>query len=362
MLDAIFSKSKTSKQLTVIAGPCSAESQNQIISTAIELNKNPRVTIFRAGLWKPRTRPGSFAGVGSKGLPWLKQVKEQTRLLVCTEVASPFHVQECLEAGIDLLWIGARTTTNPFAIQSIADALKNTNASILIKNPVNPEFSLWQGAVERIINAGIKNIGIIHRGFSVLNSKGFRNKPVWQIVDQMEEYFPDIPIFCDPSHIAGNQNLILKTMYQALNHNVSGLMVESHINPQIALTDQQQQVTPEYLEGLLDKLESNKSVLDNDKDAIIVDLRESIDDVDRSIINIFKTRFDIVNKIIDYKIRHNMPILQPERWKSLMKHRLELAKELNVNEDFIDKIFQIIHEESLNIQRQIRSNETKSIS
>lgn len=361
MLDAIFSKSKTSKQLTIIAGPCSAESQNQIITTAIELNKNPRVTIFRAGLWKPRTRPGNFSGVGSQGLEWLKQVKEQTELLVCTEVASPLHVQECLKAGIDLLWIGARTTTNPFAVQAIADALKNTNASILIKNPVNPEVSLWIGAVERVINAGIKNIGIIHRGFSVLDTKGFRNKPIWQIVSHMEEVFPTIPIFCDPSHISGDQNLILDTMHRALTHNISGLMIESHINPKIALTDQQQQVTPEHLDDLLNKLYSRKQTLDNDKDDIIIDLRERIDSADHSIISILKERFEIVNKITDYKIKNNMQVLQPERWNSLINCRLQLARELNINEDFIYKIFEIIHEESLNLQSHLRSNQTKPI-
>ena len=336
----------------IIAGPCSAESEKQVMDTALEIEKLGRVQAYREGIWKPRTRPESFAGVGSEGLKWLKKVKEETNLLTIVEVATPKHVEECLLAGIDMFWIGARTTPNTFAIQEIADSLKGVDIPVLIKNPVNPETELWVGALERFNNAGIKKLAAIHRGFYPFEKTSFRNIPKWEIPISLKSRFHNLPIFCDPSHISGNVKYLEEIAQKSLDLNMSGLMIETHIDPEHAKSDAEQQVSPKELNTLLDNLVFREAVSDNiDFTNLLEKLREQIDSIDDQMIELLNQRMKIVEQIGKYKKDNNVTILQLRRWEKIISTRTEFAQSLGLSSEFIHKLLQLVHKES--IQKQV---------
>jgi 3-deoxy-7-phosphoheptulonate synthase len=338
----------------IIAGPCSAETEAQTLSTATELAKNPKVKIFRAGIWKPRTRPNTFEGVGEAGLSWLKKVKEKTGLLVATEVANSDHVQMAVKYGIDVLWVGARTTTNPFSVQEIADSLRGRDVIVMVKNPVTPDIDLWIGALERINNAGITKLMAVHRGFTTLPKGNFRNPPEWKHVIELKRQIPGLPVICDPSHICGNRELIKSVSQQAINLDYSGLMIESHINPSRALSDKHQQLMPSALNNLLNELiPKDPSFLNPSLDNKLESLRDNIDKIDSEIIEMLGQRMKIVREIGTYKKENKITILQIKRWSDIIKSRTEEGEKLLLNNLFVQKLFQFIHEESINIQSEI---------
>ena len=338
-----------SKRPIVIAGPCSAESREQVLSTATALAAKG-VKIFRAGIWKPRTKPGGFEGVGAVGLPWLKEVKQVTGMLTATEVATPYHVFEAIKAGIDILWIGARTVANPFAMQELADALKGTDIPVLVKNPVNPDLELWIGAIERLYRAGITNLGVIHRGFSSYEKKLYRNLPLWHIPIELKRRFPDITVFCDPSHIGGKRELVAPIAQQALDLKFEGLIIESHCNPDCALSDAAQQITPEILDYTLSMLviRENGQTTEN-----INVLRKQIDEIDEQLLTILAKRMRISKEIGTYKKEHNMPILQSGRYNDILENRAKQGQAMNLSADFVTEIMKAIHEESVKVQMEI---------
>ncbi len=341
----------------LIAGPCSAETYDQTLQTAIKLSKIKNLKVFRAGLWKPRTNPNNFEGVGEKGLDWLKAVKEQTGLLTTTEVASPHHVELCLKSGaVDILWIGARTVTNPFSVQDIAYALQGTDIPVMIKNPIHSDLKLWAGAIERLYKAGLKKIAAIHRGFYPFQSTRLRNIPKWEIPINLKTQYPTLPVIGDPSHIAGDTCYIHEVAQKALDINFDGLMVEVHINPSQALSDAKQQLTPEKFEQLLNMLkfrtkDFNKDFLDQ-----LTYLRHQIDSIDYQIIELLAHRMEIVKEIGRYKNKHDIAIFQLERWKQIQESRSKLAQKLELDPEFIMKIMEIIHKESINVQSKINNN------
>ena len=311
----------------VIAGPCSAESERQVKSIACALANSAHVKVFRAGIWKPRTRPDSFEGVGSIGLKWLKTVKAETSLLTTTEVANARHVELCLKNDVDILWIGARTTVNPFVVQEIADALKSVDIPVLVKNPVNTELGLWLGAVERLYHAGIKKLAVIHRGFSTYGKTQYRNNPHWEIPIELERLLPNLPLICDPSHIAGDRTLIEPVSQMALDLGIKGLMIETHTEPDKALSDSKQQITPEVLFEILGRLRMPDEVpMDKQLKAQIARLRTSISQVDARIIQDISERMKWVEQIGKLKHEHNIQVLQLERWESLLKDHIEKAE------------------------------------
>lgn len=334
----------------VMAGPCSAESEEQVMDTAKQL-KDIGIMIFRAGIWKPRTRPNSFEGVGKEGLPWLKKVKSELGMLTTTEVANANHVFEALKYGVDILWIGARTTANPFAVQEIADSLEGVDIPVMIKNPINPDVELWIGAFERLNQSGIKRMAAIHRGFSAYSKSFYRNNPQWQIPIELKRRIPHLPLLTDPSHICGNRDLIFEVSQKAMDLNFDGLIIETHCNPDKALSDAQQQLTPSALKEILDKLVLRKADIEN---AIIMhnleDLRNEIDKYDDKLIEILDQRMKIAEKIGRYKKENNITILQSSRWDELLNKRIELAAKKGLSEEFIIKIFRAIHQESINHQ------------
>lgn len=337
------------KRPIVIAGPCSAESREQVQNTATALAAKG-VKIFRAGIWKPRTKPGGFEGVGAVGLPWLKEVKQVTGMLTATEVATPYHVFEAIKAGIDILWIGARTVANPFAMQELADALRGTDIPVLVKNPVNPDLELWIGALERIYNAGIKKLGVIHRGFSSYEKKLYRNLPLWHIPIELKRRYPNITIFCDPSHIGGKRELVAPIAQQALDLKFEGLIIESHCNPDNALSDAAQQLTPEVLDFTLNMLviRDNAQTTEN-----INILRKQIDEIDEQLLTILAKRMRISKEIGIYKKEHNMPILQSGRYNDILENRAKQGQSMNLSPDFVTEIMKSIHEESVKVQMEI---------
>ncbi len=338
-----------SKRPIIISGPCSAESREQVLSTAKALSSRG-VRIFRAGIWKPRTKPGGFEGIGIEGLRWLKEVKKETGMLVSTEVATPIHVFEALKAGIDLLWIGARTVTNPFAMQELADALKGVDIPILVKNPINPDIELWCGALERLYNAGVRNIGVIHRGFSSYEKKLYRNIPLWHLPIEMRRRFPELTIFCDPSHIGGKRELIAPISQQALDLNFDGLLIESHCDPDNALSDAGQQLTPDVLDYTLKMLviRDNAQTTEN-----INVLRQQIDEIDEQLLGILGKRMRISREIGTYKKEHNMPILQSGRYTEILEQRGKMGVEMGLKGEFVKEIMESIHEESVKLQMEI---------
>ncbi len=337
----------------VIAGPCSAETEEQVLKIAHQL-KDTDVTAYRAGIWKPRTRPGNFEGVGAIGLKWLQRVKEETGLLIATEVANAAHVKLALEHDIDILWIGARSTVSPFIVQEIADALEGTDKIVLVKNPVNPDLSLWLGGIERLHTANIKNLGVIHRGFSAYEKTKYRNNPEWQIVVELQNRFPDLPLICDPSHIAGRRDIIQDICQTALDLNFDGLMVETHWDPDNAWSDAAQQITPDTLVQMMEDLKIRK---ETDDDAEYKNklntLRTQIDVIDAGLLESLSKRMKIANEIGALKKDHNVAVLQSKRWNEILGKMILDGDEKGLSEEFILRIFKAIHQESINHQEQI---------
>lgn len=338
------------KKLFLISGPCSAETQEQVFRTAEGL-KSIGVDCFRAGLWKPRTRPGHFEGVGDEGIAWMKMVKEKLGMRICTEVAFREHVELCRKAGFDMVWIGARTTANPFLVQELADALKGSGMSVLVKNPVNPDVNLWVGAVERFRNAGVEDISVIHRGFSSYEKYKYRNAPGWQIVSEFRTKCPDIPVLCDPSHLSGSAELVPEVCQRAVDLGYDGLMIESHCNPSEALSDAGQQLTPEAVGLLLHNLiRERRSIDDVDSGKFISALRNEIDAVDTDILKDLGRRMEISRRIGDYKKSNNIPVIQSGRWEEVIRSASSEAKNYGLREDFVKSIFSIIHDASIEEQ------------
>ena len=335
----------------VIAGPCSAESKQQVLSIARQVAEVPRVRVFRAGLWKPRTRPSSFQGVGEAGLGWLQAVKEETSLKTTTEVACARHVELCLESGVDVLWVGARTTVNPFLVQEIAEALRGCDLPVMVKNPVSSELGLWLGAIERLYQAGIRKIVAIHRGFSVYHETQYRNQPNWQIPIELKRRLPKLPLVCDPSHIAGDRKLVGQVAQMALDLGINGLMIETHCDPDRALSDAKQQITPASLATLLRTLRVRKAGIgDQPPDADIARIRSLIDEVDRRIILDLAERLSLVEDIGRIKRQHDIPVLQIHRWEDLLEDHLARAREMGLDSQFIKAVFELIHAKAVELQ------------
>jgi len=337
------------KRPLVIAGPCSAETEEQVIATAKQLASNG-VKVFRAGIWKPRTKPGGFEGNGIKALPWMQTVKKETGMLTATEVATAKHVEEALKYGIDLLWIGARTTADPFAVQEIADTLQGTDVPVLIKNPVNPDLELWIGALQRLNNAGIRRLGAIHRGFSTYDKKLYRNLPQWHIPIELRRRIPELPIICDPSHISGRRDLIAPLCQQAMDLQFDGLIIESHIDPDNAWSDASQQVTPEVLNIILNNLVIRET---NQTTENLTELRKQIDEIDINLIETLAKRMRISREIGTYKKEHEMPILQTTRYDEIINKRAQQGIELSMDGEFMKIVFEAIHSESVRQQMLI---------
>ena len=337
------------KRPLVIAGPCSAETEEQVMETALQLAKNG-VKIFRAGVWKPRTKPGGFEGHGAIALPWMNRVKEETGMLVTTEVATAKHVEQALEAGIDILWIGARTSANPFAVQDIADALKGIDIPVLVKNPINPDLELWVGALERVNGAGIKRIAAIHRGFSSYDKKIYRNLPMWQIPIELSRRIPNLPLICDPSHIGGRRDLIAPLCQQAMDVGMDGLIIESHCNPDSAWSDANQQVSPDILDYILNMLVIRDQIQTTES---IVALRKQIDDIDNQIMDMLAKRMRVCREIGHYKKEHGMTIVQTSRYSEILDRRGAQAALCGINPGCVRLIFEAIHEESVAQQVEI---------
>ena len=341
------------KKPVIIAGPCSAESEQQVFETAKAL-KEAGVEVLRAGIWKPRTRPGSFEGVGSEGLHWMQRVQKELGMKVSTEVANVKHVYEALKAGVDMLWIGARTTANPFAMQEIADALKGTDIPVRVKNPVNPDVELWIGALERLNMAGLKKIGVIHRGFSTYGKHKYRNIPQWQLPIEIKRRFPDMLMICDPSHISGKREYIHEISQQAMDLGFDGLIIESHICPEIALSDAAQQVTPTSLSEILSQLVIRNVDSENLKYKENIDeLRARIDEIDRDLLDLLADRMKVADEIGRYKKENNITILQPNRWDKILAKVFVKGEEKGLDNEFLEKVFKAIHQASIDRQTKI---------
>ena len=337
----------------VIAGPCSAETEGQVLKIAHEL-KDTDVTVYRAGIWKPRTRPGMFEGVGAIGLGWLKKVKEETGLLTATEVANKDHVKLAVDNDVDILWIGARSTVSPFIIQEIADALEGTNKIVLVKNPVNPDLALWLGGVERLYTANIKNLGLIHRGFSTYEKTKYRNIPEWQIAIEVKNRYPDLPMICDPSHIAGRRDLIFDISQAALDLNFEGLMIESHWDPDNAWSDAKQQVTPTRLVEIMKDLKVRKKTTEEEAYKHELNtLRAQIDVVDQTLLDTLGKRMMVAKQIGNLKLTNNVAVLQNKRWNEILGKMILEGQERELSEEFILRVFKAIHQESINKQEKI---------
>ena len=337
----------------VIAGPCSAETEDQVLKIAHQL-KNSDVSIFRAGIWKPRTRPGMFEGVGAIGLKWLKKVKDQTGLLTATEVANANHVKLAVEHNIDVLWIGARSTVSPFIIQEIAEALKNTKKIVLVKNPVNPDLSLWLGGIERLHSSNIKNLGVIHRGFSTYEKTKYRNNPEWQLPIELQNRFPDLPLICDPSHICGRRDTLQSVSQTALDLNFDGLMIETHIDPDGAWSDAAQQIKPEILIKMMSDLKMRKITTDEiDFKNSLNTLRTQIDVIDQGLLDTLGKRMKVAIEIGNLKKKKNVAVLQTKRWNEILGKMISDGEEKGLSEEFILRMFKAIHQESINHQNRI---------
>lgn len=333
----------------LIAGPCSAETEEQVMTTAMQL-ASKGCKIFRAGIWKPRTKPGGFEGIGEEGLKWMTQVKETTKMLTTTEVATPKHVELALNAGIDILWVGARTTANPFAMQELADSLEGVDVPVLIKNPVNPDIELWIGALERINRAGIKRLGAIHRGFSSIEQKLYRNSPMWHIPIELHRRYPNLPIICDPSHIGGRRDVIAPLCQQAMDMGFEGLIIESHCNPDQAWSDAMQQVQPDVLEFILDHLVVRNTVETTES---LNMLRKQIDELDNSLMNLLAQRMRVSRDIAEYKKQHKMAVVQTGRYNEILDKRGAQGTLCGMDANFVKKVYEAIHEESVRQQMDI---------
>lgn len=344
----------------IISGPCSAETEEQVIATAKEIAALGKVNVLRAGIWKPRTRPNAFEGIGPIGLEWLNAAKKETGLLTATEVANGAHVEACLKAGIDILWVGARTTVNPFSVQEVADALRGVDIPVLVKNPINPDLSLWIGGLERINQAGITKLGAIHRGFSTFEKTPFRNLPMWDMAIELKRKYPDMDIVCDPSHIAGNRDLIPYICQKALDLDMSGLMIESHITPSVAWSDAEQQVTPAALGELLNHLKFRTSTVTSIEAGNKLDeLRKQIDKLDDDVFQKLASRMKIAEQIGEYKKDNSVTILQVGRWEEIVNKRIALGKAMGLGEEFLNEFLKLIHKESIRRQNIVMNQENE---
>ena len=338
----------------IISGPCSAETEEQVMQTAKDLKSTGKVDLLRAGIWKPRTRPNSFEGVGEVGLKWLIDAGKAVELPVITEVASADHVELALKAGYEKLWIGARTTVNPFAVQAIADALKGSGVEVLVKNPINPDLNLWIGAIERFKNVGITDVHAIHRGFSSFNSDKYRNEPMWEIPIGLKAEFPEMKIICDPSHICGRRDIIQDVSQKAFDLTFDGLMIESHITPDEAWSDAKQQITPARLKEILDELVVRKIASDDQEvSSSLENFRLQINKIDAELIHLIATRMGIAEKIGQFKKEHNITILQPQRWEEIKRMQLAAGDQEGLSQKFIIKYLEAIHQESIRHQTAV---------
>ena len=341
---------KNPDELLVISGPCSVESREQLLETAEGLSKIDMVKVLRGGIWKPRTRPDAFEGIGEEGLKWMRDAKERYGFLTMTEVAVPEHIELSLKYGIDILWIGARTVVNPFSVQELADCLKGCDVPVFVKNPIAPDLKLWLGAFERLGSAGLTCLGGIHRGFSSFEESRYRNAPVWDIPIELKRLRPDIQIITDVSHICGCRELLQEVAQEALNFGTIGFMIESHCNPEKALTDANQQITPESLKNALDKLIVRKRAVDTD-DAVLQNLRKEIDVIDEELLRIIAKRMNVSEKIGEFKKEHKMTVLQMDRWSKVLSNNINKGLNLGLDEETVKQVFEIIHKGS--IKRQL---------
>jgi chorismate mutase len=350
-------QSAWNKRPLIISGPCSAETEEQVIATAQRLANTGKVDVLRAGIWKPRTKPGMFEGIGAKGLPWLQQAKKITGLPTTVEVATGKQVEDALTFDVDILWVGARTTVNPFSVQEVADALRGVDVPVLIKNPINPDLELWQGAVERISRAGIKQVGLIHRGFSSYGNTDFRNAPMWHLAIEMKRRLPGLPIINDPSHICGRRDILQATAQKAIDLDFDGLMIESHIDPDNAWSDAKQQITPERLAEMLGEISWRKEDVPSEEfHHALEKLREQINHVDDELMQLISQRMNIAEKIGEYKKNNNVTILQSSRWNEILEKAITKAGKLGLSEEFITKYMDAIHMESINRQNNIMNS------
>src|SRR5690349_11473085 len=345
------------KRPIIISGPCSAETEEQVLETATQLAATGKVDILRAGIWKPRTRPGSFEGIGTKGLPWLQQARKVTGLPTTVEVATGKQVEDALHFDVDILWIGARTTVNPFSVQEVADALRGVNVPVLIKNPINPDLELWTGAVERVAKAGIKQVGLIHRGFSSYGNTEYRNAPMWHLAIEMKRRTPGLMMINDPSHISGRRDILLDVAQKAIDLDMDGLIIETHIDPDKAWSDAKQQITPERLAELLDSIKwrhettTEKAFID-----ALDKLREQINHIDDELIQLLGQRMKIADQIGKYKKDNNITILQTNRWNAILEKAFAKGEKLNLSKEFITKYYDAVHMESINHQNKIMNS------
>ena len=345
------------KRPLIISGPCSAETEEQVLQTATRLAKTGRVDALRAGIWKPRTRPGSFEGIGTKGLPWLQQARKLTGLPTAVEVATGKQVEDALHFDVDILWIGARTTVNPFSVQDVADALRGADVPVLIKNPINPDLELWTGAVERVAKAGINRIGLIHRGFSSYGNTEYRNAPMWHLAIEMKRRNPDMMIINDPSHICGRRDILLDVAQKAIDLDFDGLMIETHIDPDNAWSDAKQQVTPEALAQMLDTIIWRKEDINSEAfHAALEKLRQQINHLDDELMQILGQRMKIADKIGEFKKNNGITILQTNRWNEILERAFLKGDALGLTREFITKYFDAVHMESINHQNKIMNS------
>ncbi len=345
---------KWKKRPLIISGPCSAETEEQVVETAVRLHKTGKVDIMRAGIWKPRTRPGSFEGVGAKGLPWLQHAKKLTGIPVAVEVATGKQVEDALTFEVDVLWIGARTTVNPFSVQEVADALRGVDVPVLIKNPINPDLELWTGAVERVAKAGIKQIGLIHRGFSSYGNTEYRNAPMWHLAIEMKRRNPGLLFINDPSHICGRRDILQDVAQEAIDLDYDGLIIESHIDPDNAWSDAKQQITPERLAEMLSSIRWRKEdIASEEYHAAMEKMRQQINQLDDELMQILSTRMKVSEKIGQYKKDNNITILQTNRWNAILERAYAKGEKLGLSKEFITKYFDAVHMESINHQNKI---------
>lgn len=342
------------KRPLIISGPCSAETEEQVLATAQRLAATGKVDMLRAGIWKPRTKPGMFEGIGAKGLPWLQKAKMLTGLPTTVEVATGKQVEDALNFEVDVLWIGARTTVNPFSVQEVADALRGVNVPVLIKNPINPDLELWGGAVERIARAGVKQIGLIHRGFSSYGNSEYRNAPMWHLAIEMKLKHPGMPIINDPSHICGRRDILLDVMQRAIDLDYDGLMIESHIDPDNAWSDAKQQVTPEKLAEMLDEIIWRREDVNSEEyHAALEALRQKINHLDDEMMQILSQRMKIAEQIGQYKKENNITILQTSRWNEIIERASAKGEKIGLSKEFITKYLDAVHMESINHQKKV---------
>lgn len=348
---------KWQKRPLIISGPCSAETEEQVLETAVRLANTGKVDILRAGIWKPRTRPGSFEGIGTKGLPWLQKAKKQTGLPVAVEVATAKQVEDALHFGVDILWVGARTTVNPFSVQELADSLRGVDIPVLIKNPINADLELWTGAVERIAKAGIHNVGLIHRGFASYGNTQFRNAPMWHLAIEMKRRNPDLMMINDPSHICGRRDLLMEVAQKAIDLDFDGLMIESHIDPDNAWSDAKQQVTPERLSEMLSEIKWRHEDVSSESFHLALDkLREQINQLDDELMQLLSQRMKIADQIGNYKKNNNVTILQTNRWNEILERAYQKSDKLGISREFITRYMDAVHMESINRQNAIMNS------